>query len=213
MSNWQRWIVDLMIFFAGGLGIRFFKNPRKHEPGTGTTVAPSCGSLGSMYHVPDEYAQLPCQTMVSNYVFFRKRSEGFPFIVGGLGVGPVFASCFSCRRGVVVASSSSTRYNSLPSGKALGNVFCGLLLLRPKTLIALSRLCKMAPTRVFSARPRRFCGRRNRFASSRSFMLRVFCESHCQRCAQCYKVQIPWQAWHFVTCDENRRTPRTKRRF
>ena len=33
------------------------------------------------------------------------RSEGFPFIVGGLGVGPVFASCLSCRRGVVVGSS------------------------------------------------------------------------------------------------------------
>ena len=41
--------------------------------------------------------------------FFPKRSEGFPFIVGGLGVGPVFASCLSCRRRVVVASSSSTR--------------------------------------------------------------------------------------------------------
>ena len=27
------------------------------------------------------------------------------------------------------------------------------------------------------------------------------------------KVQIPWQAWHFVTGDENRREPRTKRRF
>ena len=27
------------------------------------------------------------------------------------------------------------------------------------------------------------------------------------------KVQIPWQAWHFVTGDENRRKPRRKRRF
>ena len=27
------------------------------------------------------------------------------------------------------------------------------------------------------------------------------------------KVQIPWQAWHLVTCHENRRKPRTKRRF
>jgi len=27
------------------------------------------------------------------------------------------------------------------------------------------------------------------------------------------KVQIPWQAWHFVRCDENRRKPRTKHRF
>ena len=27
------------------------------------------------------------------------------------------------------------------------------------------------------------------------------------------KVQIPWQAWHFVTCAENGRKPRTKHRF
>ena len=27
------------------------------------------------------------------------------------------------------------------------------------------------------------------------------------------KVQIPWQAWHFVTCHENRLKPRTERRF
>ena len=27
------------------------------------------------------------------------------------------------------------------------------------------------------------------------------------------KVQFPWQAWLFVTGDENRRKPRTKRRF
>ena len=28
-----------------------------------------------------------------------------------------------------------------------------------------------------------------------------------------HKVQIPWQALHFVTCHENRRKPRTKGRF
>ena len=27
------------------------------------------------------------------------------------------------------------------------------------------------------------------------------------------KVEIPWQAWHFVTCDEHLRMPRTKRWF
>ena len=27
------------------------------------------------------------------------------------------------------------------------------------------------------------------------------------------KVQIPWQAWHFVTCAEHWRKPRTKHRF
>ena len=28
----------------------------------------------------------------------RMRSEGFPFIVGGLGVGPLFAASWSARR-------------------------------------------------------------------------------------------------------------------
>ena len=44
------------------------------------------------------------------------------------------------RRGLVVASSWPRRrqlVNSLPSGKALGDVFCVFLLLRPKTLIFL----------------------------------------------------------------------------
>ena len=68
----------------------------------------------------------------------------------------MFASRASCRRGVVVASSSSSSsrrrrrlVNSLPSGKALGDVFCVFLLLRPKTLIPLSRLREVAPNRVF----------------------------------------------------------------
>ena len=30
--------------------------------------------------------------------FSRMRSEGFPFIVGGLGVGPLFAASWSARR-------------------------------------------------------------------------------------------------------------------
>ena len=103
--------------------------------------------------------------------FSRKRSEGFPFIVGGLGVGPVFAWCLWCRRGLVVVSSWCRRgvvvvsswprrrqlVNSLPSGKALGDVFCVFLLLRPKTLIPLSRLREVAPNRVFWACPCRFC--------------------------------------------------------
>ena len=46
------------------------------------------------------------------YAFSRKHSEGFPLIVGGLGVGPVFASRVLCRR-----LSSSCRRNSVPIGK------------------------------------------------------------------------------------------------
>ena len=45
----------------------------------------------------------------------------------------------------------------------------------------------------------------------RRVVLRVFCESHFQRCVKC--LQIPWQASHFVTCVENWRKPRTKHRF
>ena len=109
----------------------------------------------------------------------------------------MFASCLSCRRGLVVGSSSCSSscrrglvvvssscssscrrrvvVDSLPSGKALGGVFCVFLLLRPKTLIALSRLREVAPNRVLlSVSTSILCGRRNRFASSRSFMLRVF---------------------------------------
>ena len=44
--------------------------------------------------------------------------------------------------------------------------------------------------------------------------LRVFCESQYVSAARSGdKVQIPWQAWHLVTCHEIRRKPRTKRRI
>ena len=121
------------------------------------------------------------------------------------------------RRGLVVASSWPRRrqlVNSLPSGKALGGVFCGLLLLRPKTPIALSRLCEMAPTRVFSARPRPFCVAGAIDLHHLAASCCVFSANRIVSAAQSGDtVQIPSQAWHFVTCDENRRKPRTKRRF
>ena len=42
----------------------------------------------------------------------------------------------------------------------------------------------------------------------------VFFANHIGRAASSGdKVQIPWQAWHFVTCAENWRRPRTKHRF
>ena len=44
----------------------------------------------------------------------------------------------------------------------------------------------------------------------RRAVLRVFCKSHWQGCV---KWQIPWQAWHFVRCDENWQKPVTKHRF
>ena len=47
------------------------------------------------------------------------RSEGFPFIGGGLGVGPVFASSCSCRR--------DRRVNSVPMGKVATGVILSCL--------------------------------------------------------------------------------------
>ena len=42
----------------------------------------------------------------TSHFFSRMRSEGFPFIVGGLGVGPLFAASWSARRFRVVNSVS-----------------------------------------------------------------------------------------------------------
>ena len=67
--------------------------------------------------------------------FSRMRSEGFPFIVGGLGVGAVFAWPASCRRlssSVVVCRRLSSFVvvcrrrrvsNLLPLGEAFASDF------------------------------------------------------------------------------------------
>ena len=74
--------------------------------------------------------------MMINHVFSRMRSEGFPFIVGGLGVGPLFAASWSARRFSrrfrVVFASFSRRFrvvfrvvNSVSIGEAAKlRVFC-----------------------------------------------------------------------------------------
>ena len=71
------------------------------------------------------------------------------------------------------------------------------------------------------------CGRRNTFAMFskdawqfswqaqhfRRVVSRVFANRIGMAASSGDKVKIPWQAWHFVTCDENWRKPRTKHRF
>ena len=53
------------------------------------------------------------------------RSEGFPFIVGGLGVGAVFAWLASCRRlsSFVVVCRRRRVSNLLPLGEAFASDF------------------------------------------------------------------------------------------
>ena len=57
--------------------------------------------------------------------FSRMRSEGFPFIVGGVGVGPVFAWLASSRRlsSLVVACRRHRVSNLLPLGEAFASDF------------------------------------------------------------------------------------------
>ena len=74
------------------------------------------------------------------------------------------------------------------------------------------------------------CGRRNTFTTSQHFgrvhrhfawqaqhfrrvVLRVFANRIGRAASSGDKVQIPWQAWHFVRYAENWRKPRTKHRF
>ena len=47
----------------------------------------------------------------------------------------------------------------------------------------------------------------------RRVVLRVFADLMFRAASSGDNVQIPWQAWYFVRCDENWRTPRTKHRF
>ena len=47
----------------------------------------------------------------------------------------------------------------------------------------------------------------------RRVVLRVFVNRIGRAASSGDKVQIPWQAWHFVRCGENWRKPRTKHRF
>ena len=55
------------------------------------------------------------------------RSEGFPFIGGGLGVGPVFASRSSCRRYRRRDRRGNRRVNSVPMGKVATGVILSCL--------------------------------------------------------------------------------------
>ena len=65
--------------------------------------------------------------LLFGFAFFhsRMRSEGFPFIVGGLGVGAVFAWLASSRRlsSFVVVSRRRRVSNLLPLGEAFASDF------------------------------------------------------------------------------------------
>ena len=69
----------------------------------------------------------------------------------------------------------------------------------------------------FSWQAQHFGGLRRHFACQarhfRHVVLRVFANRIVSTAQNGAKVQIPSQAWHFVTCDDNQRKLRTKRQF
>ena len=89
------------------------------------------------------------------------RSEGFPFIVGGLGVGPLFAASWSARRFRVV--------NSVSIGEAAKpRVFCDID-------VAVS-IGDVAVSIGEAAKPRVFCNVDVAVSIGEAAKLRVCCD-------------------------------------
>ena len=96
------------------------------------------------------------------FSFSRMRSTGFPVIVGGLGVGPVFAG----RGAVWRRLSSSCRRNSVPMGKvAKGVIFGGFTYGVALSRVAGVALCDMWTSSLMW---------RKSFRVARTILLRLF---------------------------------------
>ena len=101
-------------------------SPRmKAKKGSGARfIGPVLPSLASSRHPT---SSISWHIFPMCLIFFPRRSEGFPFIVGGLGVGPVFGSRAPCRRNVRVNCRENCRVNcrvncrenSVPIGEKL----------------------------------------------------------------------------------------------
>ena len=97
--------------------------------------------------------------------FSRMRSEGFPFIVGGLGVGPLFAASWSARRFRVVFRV----VNSVSIGEAAKpRVFCDID-------VAVS-IGDVAVSIGEAAKPRVFCNVDVAVSIGEAAKLRVCCD-------------------------------------
>ena len=75
--------------------------------------------------------------------------------------------------------------NSLPCGKAVGGVFCGDPLVGSATLVALARLRKVAPNRVFAACRSRLC----------------VAGAIGSACPHSMRLHFSWQAWRLGDID------------
>ena len=85
----------------------------------------TCHTVQLHHHAPLLKVALVGPAPCSSTSNPRMRSEGFPFIVGGVGVGPVFAWLASSRRlsSFVVACRRRRVSNLLPLGEAFASDF------------------------------------------------------------------------------------------
>ena len=152
--------------------------------------------------------------------FPRKRCEGFTFIVRGLGVGPVFASRVSSRR---VSSShvvSGRRVVRIPclwksckrrhfdgftsvvaSFRVAGVAFCDVW----TCCVTRRKSFCVAGAIIWQRFQKMSCIFHGRCCTS-DVSCCVFSANRMGRAARSgNKVQIAWQAWPFVRCDEKGR--------
>ena len=177
------------------------------------------------------------------FVFSRMRSKGSRFTLGGLGVEGVFARrCVRERnRSQPSATVRSDPRMAVPMGSSAEVVLfggfrrlvasfrvAGVALRDIQTCSATCRKSFCVAGAILLRRFQKMCcsfrGRRSTlgvsiviFRGRRSTLDVSFCVFFVNRIGRAAssgdKVQIPWQAWHFLTCVENWRKPRTKHRF
>ena len=87
----KRVVMGFFIMLAGAMGV-------KRWLGHVGTILKSSQTWGPKMGFGREVSDRKMAIFISWRVFSRMRSEGFPFIVGGLGVGPLFAASWSARR-------------------------------------------------------------------------------------------------------------------
>ena len=141
----------------------------------------------------------------SYFTFSRMRSKGSRFTLGvrglrvcSLDVAFTFATVRNCSQ-----QSATVRNRSQPCAAVRARLLwpCLWRVLRKGSLLEVPNVAWLRFAWQVAS------------AALQTCRVACFCESRCQGCAMWWQRANPWQAWHFVRCDEKWRKPRTKHRF
>ena len=159
------------------------------------------------------FVRLPC--LVSSFVVVSRRFSSFraaacrhnSMPMGKVAKGVIFG-CFKCD-GALFRVASAALCDIWTCMVTCRKSFCvagAILLQRFQNMSCVFR----GRCNTLDVSSSIFRGRR----STSDVLCCVFFANRIGRAARSGdKVQIAWQAWHFVRCDENWRPPRTKHRF